>query len=953
MTFNGTSAFSSLPSGLYVQRKYVFEQAGPTSLPQLSVQAKATILSTVARTSFTQIFQNPSPHDIPELQYRFPLYDGVSVIDFTCTINKDRVIKGVVQDREKALATYENAKSQGQTAGLLEQHSSAGDVFTTIISNVPAGAEIEVKIVVVGELKHDAEIDGIRFTIPTHIAPRYGSFNGWPSAPTFGNPNTPTSLGTFSAPTTARPTIAITVDVEMPAGSILSTSSIRSPSHPRDLEVTLETPSTSDAQSAVASATLALGTMPLHKDFILQIVAANIDNPVAILETHPSIPNQRALMTTLVPKFNLPQQQPEIVFLCDRSGSMGLQGRINNLRFALQLFLKSLTPGIKFNICGFGSRFQFIFPESRPYNAENLAMAMAHAESMNADLGGTEMMDPLVQAFERRQPDMNLEVFLLTDGEVWDQESLIRLVNERVVESKFSIRLFTLAIGNSASHSLTQSLARAGRGFSQAIVDNETMGKKVIRMLKGALSPPLHDYTLEVKYKSPDEDADESDGFELVDLVADLAVDVSPAREAAEDTVMLANTPFDAQSNAQLAHASTKPTSFFDPDYDADAPIVSSGVTAPRADLPAVTFPKILQTPSEIPALFPFSRTSIYLLLSPETIDKTPESIILRATSKHGPLELEIPVSTTTSGETIHQLAARKAMHELEEGRGWIFQAKEKNDDHLLQSKYKEQFPAMVEREAVRLGVQFQVAGKYCYFVAVEQNGESCPRIVPVSAHQHVSPTRPHSSSPLVGAQLFGHAVSQSPGALPGYPPQRGQLFGSTAGPQVLSRHQAVPNSFGSPRPMGPLFSSQQPSGTMSKVAATPSGLFSTAHHAQSPHATVPSSAGSRFESTLHMIIGLQDISGFWAQNEELLQAMSTTEERFRELLSRVPASHADAASVATTIAVIVYLRKQLASDKDMWEMIVDKALAWLDSVYVATPEAAKSVLAEAENLLA
>lgn len=113
--------------------------------------------------------------------------------------------------------------------------------------------------------------------------------------------------------------------------------------------------------------------------------------------------------------------------------------------------------------------------------------------------------------------------------------------------------------------------------------------------------------------------------------------------------------------------------------------------------------------------------------MSPRTIQKTPTSVILRATSAYGPLEFEIPVDVLErTGETIHQLAAKKAITDLQEGhsqesRGWLADAKDSNWNVSIKKTHPGRFPEMVEREAVRLGVQFQVGGKWCSFVAVEK----------------------------------------------------------------------------------------------------------------------------------------------------------------------------------------------------------------------------------------
>jgi hypothetical protein len=185
-------------------------------LPQVNLQAHTNILSTTSRTVLTQTFANPSDtKGIKEVRYTFPLYDGVSVVGFTCHVG-DRTIVGEVKEKEKARAVFQEAVARGETAGLFEQLPDASDVFTTTVGNVPPGAKVIVKITYLGELKHDMEVDGIRFTIPTIICPRYGKY--------------PLGLTDNTATTAIGSGISITVDAEMSEGSFIQ--QIRSPSHP-------------------------------------------------------------------------------------------------------------------------------------------------------------------------------------------------------------------------------------------------------------------------------------------------------------------------------------------------------------------------------------------------------------------------------------------------------------------------------------------------------------------------------------------------------------------------------------------------------------------------------------------------------------------------------------------------------------------------------------------------
>lgn len=88
---------------------------------------------------------------------------------------------------------------------------------------------------------------------------------------------------------------------------------------------------------------------------------------------------------------------------------------------------------------------------------------------------------------------------------------------------------------------------------------------------------------------------------------------------------------------------------------------------------------------------------------------------------------MEIPITELLKkGATIHQLAAHYAIKELEEGRGWLSIAKD-GECRLLKDKFDGKFSDMVEREAIRLGLQYQMAGKHCFFVATQEDSCKVP----------------------------------------------------------------------------------------------------------------------------------------------------------------------------------------------------------------------------------
>ncbi|KAJ5784657.1 uncharacterized protein N7503_009869 [Penicillium pulvis] len=652
-------------------------------LPQVSLKAHATIFSTAARTTLTQTFVNPSNCILEEASYRFPLYDGVSVVGFQCHVGT-RLLHSKVKSKEQANIDYQDAVDRNESAAIMDQSPTESDVFTIRLGNVPANEKVIVEITFIGELKQDAQLDGVRYTLPNSIAPRYQNLFTMP--PPEQTPGFPIQLEGIS----------ITADILLEKSSVIR--EIQSPSHSPKVSLGRVSSTASEAsgfEPSQASATLRLGKDSqalLERDFVLVAKADGLDNPRALLESHPTIPGQRALMATLVPKFSLPPNKPEIVFVIDRSGSM--RGNISTLKDALRVFLKSLPLGVCFNICSFGSEYSFLWPSSKAYDKSSLQEALNLVNSIGADMRGTNMQPAVEATVKNRLAEKDLEVLLLTDGEIMDQQSLFEIVRETA--NKHTARFFTLGIGHAVSHALIEGVARAGQGFSQSVLQNEELDKSVIRMLKGALTPHIYDYKLEVDY---DNTVDQD--FEIV----------NPAS--------LSSTKTEVDSNGAVEQPAAPPISLFSDDFkELESSSVLEGASVNT--LPVFSSPKTIQAPHKIPPLYPFIRTTAYLLLDPES-DRIPHSLTFTATSKQGPLCLRIPITDIGKGETIHQLASRKAVVELEERHGWLEKVKDASGNPFKQLHFQTQ-EQIVARECQNLGIKYQITGKYCSFVALEND---------------------------------------------------------------------------------------------------------------------------------------------------------------------------------------------------------------------------------------
>ncbi|RPB00525.1 hypothetical protein L873DRAFT_1679898 [Choiromyces venosus 120613-1] len=688
------------------------------NLPLVRVSYKAQILTTTTRTVLTQTFRHPGNAPIDEATYSFPLYANSSVVSFVCHVGPAKIITGVVQPKKIAKATYEKAKSQGHTAGLLEEFTP--EIFKTSLGNIPGGVTVKVEITYLTELKHDTMTDGIRFTVPTSIAPRYE--------------DAPEELFGDKYEARAEEGVSFSIDVTM--GERIRT--IESPSHRVSVQIGNNTATTkrkpkpaNQYNDKKALVTLSQKSMHLKGDFVLLVTTATpqfLCTPMALLEAHPTIPGQRALMVTLVPRLTDPKsprsQKPEIVFIVDQSGSM--ESMVAPLKSAMSVFIKSLPRGCKFNICSFGSDYSFLWEKSQDYSRHSVKAAQKHVDILDAKMGGTELLQPIQETVKRRLEDMNTEVIVLTDGEIWEEKEVLEFIKKATGDSNGKLRFFSIGLGSEVSHSLVEGIARIGGGYSQIVADssdeqdNGGWEGKVVKMLKAALTKHVDHYSLKVIHEgfheSDEEDSDEEEPTPppATHISAANAPKITTEPQAPKKFSL-----FDPNENLDLAPGA--PPS--DDEFALRGPTETAYPTLSEEDrfshLKKLKTPKILQAPYQIPQLYSQVRAVVYLLISPtgDRFLRNPTSVKLQGTTVSGAeMEQSIPITRLDEpGLTIHQLAARTALRDLEDGSSWLHSGKYGIDPK------DETFQEYVEREGESLALKWGLASKWTSFVAVEE----------------------------------------------------------------------------------------------------------------------------------------------------------------------------------------------------------------------------------------
>jgi Ca-activated chloride channel homolog len=441
----------------------------PVPAPVQATDVRIGVTGLVARATVRQEFTNPAAQ-WAEAVYVFPLPDTAAVDHLTMHVG-DRVIEGVIQERQAAKATYERARQEGTRASLVEQERP--NVFTTSVANVPPGAAITVEI----EYQHVVRYDSGRFHLrfPMAVGPRYV-----PSDVADAERITPPVQG--PAQGTVNP---VTLRVVLDAG--LPVAGVDSPHHPVSV-----TPLAAGAWEI----TLLDGGVPADRDFELmwEPVAGAAPTATLLTEAHGDEIHALVMLMPPAPAAAARARVPrEVVFVLDHSGSMG-GASIEQAKAALTLALGRLGAGDTFNVVRFNHTTESLFLEARAASAGNLRAAERWVEAIRAD-GGTLMLPALRQALDGvGAPGRLRQVVFLTDGAVGNEAALFEEIRARLGAS----RLFTIGIGSAPNSHFMREAARLGRGTFTFIGNPGEVQDRMTVLFRKLETPALTDVRLEL-----------------------------------------------------------------------------------------------------------------------------------------------------------------------------------------------------------------------------------------------------------------------------------------------------------------------------------------------------------------------------------------------------------------------------------------------------------------------
>lgn len=432
----------------------------PAPIPLAGVKAEAEILGRGARVKVSQLFSNLEATAL-EAVYRFPLPEGAAVCGFRALLG-ERVIQGRVEERERAFELYDDAMMKGHGAYLLDEERP--NIFTVSVGNLPPACEVVVEIEYVTLL--DASDNVVRFSLPTTIAPRYipGSMEDDGHIPTHAR---------LHPPYAAEVPYGLSLRLNIHRGA--SVSYIESPSHMIRVE---------NMKGDPVTVTFSSGEVAMDRDFFLNISYEKSFQNRAYLhhsgdETFVQL--DLNLNDEKMGKAPVATEPKEIIFVVDCSGSMNGDS-ITEAKKAVEIALRALPTDVSFNICRFGSTFDFLFKTAERYSETSLSKGLAFLKGTRADLGGTEILAPLqaICSSTKKTNGAQQDIILLTDGEVGNEKQIFGLLKDRGQ----GLRVFSVGIGAGCNEYFIKGLARATGGASEFIFPGERIEPKVLSLFR-------------------------------------------------------------------------------------------------------------------------------------------------------------------------------------------------------------------------------------------------------------------------------------------------------------------------------------------------------------------------------------------------------------------------------------------------------------------------------------
>jgi len=474
----------------------------------LNTEIDGNVNGLIASIKVKQTFQN-NTGDWVNGRYVFPLPQNAAVDSFKVRIG-DRVINGLIKEKQEAKRVFQAAKRSGKKASLLEQHRP--NLFSISVANIGPHENVITELTFIDQVKFEDNTFSLR--LPTTITPRYipnalikssnaeveesltelinaklseesndqnNTISGWATnnnRVTDASSITPPQTHSTGSQTSHHFTLSLSVNAGLPLQSITSNTH----------KIQSNTFGNNDVMVSLSN-----GHEKMDSDVVLTWQATIGNSPKAAFFQQKFDNAYYSMLMIAPPALNTSLSLPrDVTFVVDTSGSMSGQS-MEQAKEAMHKGLDYLSPNDKFNIIQFNSSHSALFEQNQNVTASSLSQAHSMIDSLSAG-GGTEMLEPLEEAFNQITDSAYLkQVIFITDGSIGSESELFTMIKHNVKNA----RLFMVGIGSAPNTFFMEKAAKFGRGTYTMIDKLNNVNEKMTSLFEKITSPIMRDINVD------------------------------------------------------------------------------------------------------------------------------------------------------------------------------------------------------------------------------------------------------------------------------------------------------------------------------------------------------------------------------------------------------------------------------------------------------------------------
>lgn len=422
-------------------------------VPRHKIEIQAEIRSRYASTLVTHTVENTAS-EAREVSFNLLLPDTAFVSRFAMVVGGE-VFLAEVQEKKKALETYNEAVSKGQSAGHVALSARDSNQFS-ISANAEAGVKVEFHLLYEELLQRRSGL----YHYQAHLNP-------------------PPSLQSLSLDVMVEEQRNLT-HVAVP--TIRDNSLEGEEKMVEEVEMLREGPGR--ARVTYRPNMKDLEKLGKSVQFLLEYDVERVDGEVLLMDGH--------FVHFLAPDL-LPVLKQHVVFVIDSSGSMSGR-KMEQTKNAMAAILGQIGPTDFFSIVDFDSDVKDVLIATKG-TQKNIAEAVEAVNNIEAG-GSTNIRDALLRSLEivdqAEMKELQPLIIFLTDGQPSEGVTNPTQIQADVAaRNRRGLAIFSLAFGTGADFEMLQKLSLQNHGFARKIYEGGDAAIQLQGFYREVASPLL------------------------------------------------------------------------------------------------------------------------------------------------------------------------------------------------------------------------------------------------------------------------------------------------------------------------------------------------------------------------------------------------------------------------------------------------------------------------------